>query len=48
MARLTEARQRAVLSIWPDLPHVWHAFTSLLPEAPAALDEVADFLGHRA
>lgn len=45
MARLTEARGRAVLSIWPDLPHVWHAFTSLLPEAPAALDEVAGFLG---
>ena len=47
MARLTESRRRAVLSIWPDLPHVWHAFTSLLPEAPAALDEVADFLGDR-
>lgn len=48
MARLTAARRRVVLSIWPDLPHVWHAFTSLLPEAPAALEEVADFLGHRA
>ncbi len=47
MARLTAARRRAVLSLWPDLPHVWHAFTALLPEAPAALDEVADFLGHR-
>ncbi len=44
MARLTASRRRAVLSVWPDLPHVWHAFTSLLPEAPAALDEVADFL----
>lgn len=44
MVRLTASRRRAVLSVWPDLPHVWHAFTSLLPEAPAALDEVADFL----
>lgn len=48
MSRLTASRRRAVLSIWPDLPHVWHAFTSLLPEAPAALDEVADFLAGRA
>lgn len=47
-ARLIASRRRAVLSIWPDLPHVWHAFTSLLPEAPAALDEVADFLRDRA
>lgn len=47
MARLTASRRRAVLSIWPDLPHVWHAFTSLLPEAPAALDEVTDFLANR-
>lgn len=44
MTRLTAAGNRAVLSVWPDMPHVWHAFFSLLPEAPGALDEVAEFL----
>ncbi|MCZ8135007.1 MAG: alpha/beta hydrolase fold domain-containing protein [Porphyrobacter sp.] len=32
------------LSLWPDLPHVWHAFIGKLPEADAALEEAAAFL----
>lgn len=43
-ARLAEANVRCVLSLWPHMPHDWHLFLTLLPEAPAALDEVADFL----
>ena len=42
--RLAAAGARAVLSVWPDMPHVWHAFLTLLPEAGHALDEIADFL----
>jgi monoterpene epsilon-lactone hydrolase len=41
--RLTEARRRVVLSVWPDMPHVWHAFVELLPEARLALAEIAAF-----
>lgn len=43
-ARLTGLDRRHVLSIWPALPHVWHAFVCLLPEAKAALAEAALFL----
>jgi len=32
------------LSIWPELPHVWHAFLGLFPEATEALRETADFV----
>ncbi len=44
MARMAAAGNRAILSVWPAMPHVWHAFLSLLPEASAALDEITDFL----
>jgi epsilon-lactone hydrolase len=43
-ARLAANNVRSILSIWPDMPHVWHAFLTLLPEAHAALAEVAAFL----
>lgn len=42
--RLERAGARSMLSIWPELPHVWHAFRDLFPEAFEALQEVADFL----
>ena len=42
-SRLEKAGVRINLSLWPELPHVWHAFLGLLPEATAALAEVADF-----
>ena len=42
--RLEEAMVRVNLSLWPDLPHVWHAFLGLFPEATEALEEVADFI----
>ncbi|SFJ07115.1 alpha/beta hydrolase [Bradyrhizobium sp. Gha] len=44
-ARLDEAGVKTTLSIWPDLPHVWHAFLGLFPEAKDALHEIADFVG---
>ena len=42
--RLEEAGVRVTLSLWPDLPHVWHAFLGLFPEATEALAEIADFV----
>lgn len=32
------------LRIWPDMIHVWHAFSSMLPEAKDALREAGDWL----
>lgn len=42
--RLERAGVRVNLSLWPDVPHVWHAFVGLFPEAEAAIGEVADFV----
>lgn len=43
-ARLADAGVRVNLSIWPELPHVWHAFLGLFPEAIEALQEIAAFV----
>jgi len=42
--RLWAAGGWARLSLWPDMPHVWHAFLRQLPEADAAIAEGAAFL----
>jgi len=42
--RLTALNRRAVLSVWPDMPHLWHHFTTHLPEAALALAEAAQFI----
>ena len=42
--RLWAAGRWARLSLWPDMPHVWHAFLHQLPEADAAIAEAAAFL----
>ena len=34
----------AEIQIWEHMPHVWHAFDRLLPEAHEAMDEIAAFL----
>lgn len=43
-SRLEGARVRVALSLWPDLPHIWHGLQGLFPEAAEALAEIADFL----
>lgn len=42
--RLAALDRRAVLSIWSDMPHVWHHFTTHLPEAEMAMAEAAHFI----
>ncbi len=43
-ARLEAVGVRVNLALWPDLPHVWHAFLGHFPEAREALAEIADFV----
>jgi epsilon-lactone hydrolase len=32
------------LEIWPEMPHVWHAFAGLLPEADEAVERIGRWL----
>ena len=46
-AKLIGQGNRAVLSVWPLMPHSWQTFLDMLPEAEAALEEVASFFTRR-
>ncbi len=35
------------LEIWPGMPHVWHAFVPMLPEARRAIERIGAFLAAR-
>ena len=35
---------RTRLEVWPDMPHVWHAYAFALDEGRAAMEELAGFL----
>ena len=32
------------LEVWDDMPHVWHLFAPILPEAQEAIAHIGDFL----
>ena len=46
--RMAEMMQRAhcqaELQIWPRMPHVWHLFAPILPEAREAIAEIGKFV----
>ncbi|MEU8384451.1 alpha/beta hydrolase fold domain-containing protein, partial [Streptosporangium sp. NPDC048865] len=46
--RFAEAAQAAgvevTLEVWPEMPHVWHAFAGLLPEADEAVERIGHWL----
>ena len=42
--RLRAAGCRVRLEIWPRMPHVWHLFVPLLPEAHRAIDDIGKFV----
>jgi acetyl esterase/lipase len=44
VARLGASGFAAELEVWPDVPHVWHMFAPLLPEARQAINRVGSFL----
>lgn len=41
--RLRRAGCQAELEVWPRMPHVWHAFAPVLPEARRAIARIGDF-----
>jgi monoterpene epsilon-lactone hydrolase len=42
--RLRAAGCRVRLEIWPRMPHVWHLFVPLLPEARRAIEHIGTFV----
>ena len=42
--KLEEAGCQVTLEIWPRMPHVWHAFAPILPEARRAIVRIGDFV----
>jgi len=46
-ARAAEADVRVSLSVWPEMPHVWHFFGFMLEEGRQAVTEAGDFLRAR-
>jgi monoterpene epsilon-lactone hydrolase len=46
--RLADVAKAAGISVafqvWPDLWHVWHLYAGLMPEADAAMRDIADFI----
>jgi epsilon-lactone hydrolase len=45
--RLDRAGGSARLEIWPRMPHVWHIFAPILPEAHRAIGHIGEFLRRR-
>ena len=42
--RLRNAASAVQLEIWPRMPHVWHLFARILPEARQAIDRIGAFV----
>ncbi|HEX6440996.1 MAG TPA: alpha/beta hydrolase [Stellaceae bacterium] len=43
-ARMRQAGCEVELQVWPRMPHVWHAFAPLMPEARTAIAELGAFI----
>lgn len=44
-ARMRKAGCAVTLEVWPRMPHVWHAFAPIMPEAGRAIARVGAFIG---
>jgi epsilon-lactone hydrolase len=42
--RMRRAGCEVALEIWPRMPHVWHAFAPMLPEATRAIARIGEFI----
>jgi acetyl esterase/lipase len=42
--RMRQAGCEVELEVWPRMPHVWHAFAPVMPEARAAITELGAFI----
>jgi epsilon-lactone hydrolase len=45
--RMRKAGCQVELEIWPRMPHVWHAFAPLIPEARRAIERIGSFVRDR-
>jgi epsilon-lactone hydrolase len=45
--RLRAAGCEVALEIWPRMPHVWHLFASIMPEARRAIARIGNFVAER-
>jgi epsilon-lactone hydrolase len=43
---MREAGCEVALEIWPRMPHVWHGFAPVLPEARRAIARIGEFVRH--
>ena len=43
-AKLKDAGCTIALEIWPRMPHVWHAFAPIMPEARHAIARIGEFI----
>ena len=46
-ARARDQGVEVTIEIWDEMPHVWHAFAALLPEADRAIERVGSWLAER-
>jgi acetyl esterase/lipase len=46
-ANLRRAGVMTELEVWPRMPHVWHLFVRVMPEAGRAIARVGDFVRGR-
>jgi acetyl esterase/lipase len=42
--RASKAGVDVTLEVWPEMPHVWHAFAPFLPEATRAIERIGAFV----
>jgi acetyl esterase/lipase len=42
--RMRDAGCNVTLEVWPRMPHVWHAFAPILPEAGRAIARIGEFV----
>jgi len=47
-ARARAAGVDASAEIWPEMPHVWHAFAPILPEGQQAIERIGEWVRERA
>jgi acetyl esterase/lipase len=45
--RMRAAGCDATLEIWPRMPHVWHLFAAMMPEARRAIAVIGRFVRRR-
>ncbi len=45
--KMIEAGSKALVEVWPRMPHGWHLLAPLVPEAEAAINRIGAFISER-